>query len=612
MDFLRNINTQMAPFSFLDEQELSYLQDNVDIHYFQEDEVIITSGGESRGMHLIIKGRVTELEKHAEDVGQYHALMQYGPEEYFGSWSAIRGHSLHDFIATEETICYLLPSDNLRQLIYQNPTFGEYFSNPSVQRDLLENSTQGLDMTEFMLATVDASCMRPALLIDSKTNLRDTFRQMREQHSNSVLVKRGKRFGMVTRTDLLDALILQEHALTTMVGDIANYRLVTVDNNDYLLNALVLMTEHDIERVVVLKKGELAGIVELAEALSFISSQSHVVGIRIERAGSINELREVAKDMEPLIRSLYTQGVKIRFLMDLLAALNKRLMAKLFHIMVPEDVIPHVCLVVMGSEGRGEQITKTDQDNGLIMRDGLDWSQGHSILQKYTQILGEIGFPSCPGNIMVSNSFWVQPISEWTKRMQEWVVRGDSESLMNLAVAVDASPVAGNAALYKTSRNWFLKEVQQHKSFLPAFAEAAMVFDTPLTFMGNIWQAARGVDLKRGGVFPIVQGVRTLALDYQIVSKNTYARIDTLITMEALPAKLGQELQEAFSVFHWLRLKEHLVQETPASHQTKQDNLIYLDNLNSLEKNSLRQAFHVVKSFKRHLKLKYQLGSGLS
>ncbi len=611
MSLLQNINTQIVPFSLLTQGELDYLVAHVDIGYFQKGETIIVGGGESEGLHLIIKGYVCELESPSLQPGQTHTLVHYGPEDYFGAWSAIRGKALHDFIADEETICYILPAKNLLELIHRNSAFGDYFNNLSLQQDLLENKSHDLNMTEFMLAKVDASCMRDALVLEPDCDLQQATRCMREQRMDSALVPRGKRYGMVTRTDLLDAIVLENQPLSTPVKAIANYRLVTVEAGDYLFNALVRMTMHEIDRVVVMAKGELRGVVELAEALSFFSSHSHVVGMRIERASSVDELRAAADDMEALIRSLHTQGVKTRFLMDLLAALNKRLMAKLFHLLVPEDIMPHVCLVVMGSEGRGEQITKTDQDNGLIMRDALDWPQGPEILQEYSRILQEIGFPACPGNVMVSNPFWVQPISEWTKRMQDWVVSGDEDSLMKLAIAVDAAPVAGNPALYKTSRNWFLKEIQQHKRFLPAFAKVAMVFDTPLTLLGGIRERSNGVDLKRGGIFPIVQGVRTLALQYQISANNTFARIDALVEMGVLPQRMGGELQEAFSVFHWLRVKAELARQAKSLASPMLLNMIDLNDLDRLEKDTLRQSFHVVKEFKKHLALRYQLGGGL-
>ncbi len=138
-----------------------------------------------------------------------------------------------------------------------------------------------------------------------------------------------------------------------------------------------------------------------------------------------------------------------------------------------------------------------------------------------------------------------------------------------------------------------------------------MVFDTPLIFMGNIWQVSQGIDLKRTGIFPIVQGIRTLALDHQLVNKNTFARIDALIAINALPNVLGRELQEAFSVFHWLRLKGHVAQENLSAQTALRNHVVKLDDLNSLEKNSLRQAFHVVKRFKRHVKMTYQLSGSL-
>lgn len=585
------------------------MAEHMDVGYFQKGETIIAGGGESEGLHLIVKGFVCELE--AQDQNASHTLVHYGAEDYFGAWSAIRGRSIHDFVADEETICYILPAKHLLELIYRNSHFGDYFNNQTLQQDLLANNNPDLDMAEFMLATVGTSCMHDALVIEATADIEQATRLMREQKAESALVQRGRRYGMITRTDLLNALVLDKLPTSTPVKEIANYRLVTVEANDYLFNALVRMTSHDIDRVVVMMDGQLQGVVELTEALSFFSSHSHVVGLRIERASTIEELATAAKDMDALIRSLHKQGVKVRFLMDLLAALNKRLMAKLFNLLVPEDVIPHVCLVVMGSEGRGEQITKTDQDNGLIMRDTLDWPNGPETMREYARVLQEIGFPPCPGEVMVSNPFWVQPISEWTKRMQDWVNLGDEESILKLSIAVDAAPVAGNAALYKTSRNWFFKEIQQHQRFLTAFAKVATVFDTPLTLLGSIRNRSSGIDLKRGGIFPIVHGIRTMALQYQIPENNTFSRITALVDMGVLPRRMGNELQEAFGVFHLLRVKAELGRIGTDSSQDGSQNMIDLDDLDRLEKDTLRQAFHVVKEFKQHLGLRYQFGGGL-
>jgi CBS domain-containing protein len=57
--------------------------------------------------------------------------------------------------------------------------------------------------------------------------------------------------------------------------------------------------------------------------------------------------------------------------MKLIATINEQLIAKAFSLVIPAAQQEQVCLLMLGSEGRGEQIQKTDQDNALILPDGL-------------------------------------------------------------------------------------------------------------------------------------------------------------------------------------------------------------------------------------------------
>ena len=81
---------------------------------------------------------------------------------------------------------------------------------------------------------------------------------------------------MVTGTDLLDALVMRELPLEQDVAEIASYRLVTADPDDYLFNALIMMTQQQIERVVIMRGQQLQGVVELTDVLSHFSSHSLV------------------------------------------------------------------------------------------------------------------------------------------------------------------------------------------------------------------------------------------------------------------------------------------------------------------------------------------------
>ncbi|SEG58382.1 putative nucleotidyltransferase substrate binding domain-containing protein [Marinobacterium lutimaris] len=594
------------PFSLLTPQEQATVEASLDLGYYQQGEKIITAGEAPEGVYIILKGRVRESEGADEE---QHIYVHYQNEDYFGGWSSLRGRAIHDFTAEEETICHILPTQVLVELIQSNALFADYFQqNFSAKSELVEQHSRNQDMAEFMLSKISSATVREPLVVEEGTSIRDATRLMREHKADCVLARKGGRYGMVTGTDLLDAVVLKEMPLDSDVSQIASYRLVTADPEDYLFNALITMTQQQIERVVVMSGQQMVGIVELTDVLSYFSSHSHVIGLRIERASSIGELKEAAQGLHDLIKALISTGVKIRFTMDLLAAMNGRIIAKLFDLTIPSDMQPHVCLIVMGSEGRGEQIMKTDQDNALIFRDGLSWKDMQATMNRFSETLISFGFPPCPGNIMVSNPQWVNSVGDWTQKLNDWAESCEGEAQMNLAIAVDAKPVAGNQALYKVARNWFLRHLRNNDVFFSHFAKAAIEFDTPLTFFGNLRDKGE-LDIKKGGIFPIVHGIRTLALEQRILATNTYERIQALVDAGQLQEQNGKDISEALSLFIQLRLRQQIrrVEESDDGFDPT-PNLIELHKLNKMERDLLRDALQIVKGFKKHLSLRYHLG----
>ncbi|WP_293264106.1 DUF294 nucleotidyltransferase-like domain-containing protein [Neptunomonas sp.] len=606
-----SFNMDNLPFSLLDDREQALLRQTLDIGYFQKDEVIMQAGSVPEGVYVVLKGKVSESEVHEGEADrQEHIFVHYEDEDYFGSWSAIKGNAIHNFIAEEETICHIIPTKTVLDLVSTNSSFADYFQQNLVAKaEIVEQHGDSQDMAEFMLAQVGEGVMRAPLIVDDASTIKETTVMMREKKVDCVLVKKGTRYGMVTGTDLLNAVVMNECSIDTGVAEIATYRLISVHPNDYLFNALIIMTQQQIERVVVMRDNELMGIVDLTDVLSFFSSHSHVIGLRIERAKTLEDLHTAAQGLNDLIKSLVSQGVKARFAMDLLAAMNGRIMAKLFDIMVPADMQPHVCLVVMGSEGRGEQVMKTDQDNAIIYRDGLVWRDMQEVMNRFSEQLMEFGYPPCPGNIMVSNPEWVNSLGEWTQKMSAWSVSWTEQDQMNLAIAVDAKPVAGNPALFKAARNWFFKSLKNNDAFFSNFAKVALEFSTPLTFFGNLKERGQ-LDVKKGGIFPIVHGVRTMALEHKILVTNTFKRLEALVEIGAMTDKHSKDLAEALGLFIQLRLRQQIKRaDEQAAGVDLTPNTLDLQSMNKMEKDLLRDAFHIVKGFKKHLELHYHLGS---
>ncbi|MDN3683960.1 hypothetical protein QW180_08335 [Vibrio sinaloensis] len=58
-------------------------------------------------------------------------------------------------------------------------------------------------------------------------------------------------FGIVTRTNMLHAVMLDDHPLDTPVGKIATFPVIHVDDGDFLFNAMIKMTRNRMKRVMV-------------------------------------------------------------------------------------------------------------------------------------------------------------------------------------------------------------------------------------------------------------------------------------------------------------------------------------------------------------------------
>ncbi|MCB2551619.1 hypothetical protein KQ767_16305, partial [Listeria monocytogenes] len=88
---------------------------------------------------------------------------------------------------------------------------------------------------------------------------------------------------------------------------------------------------------------------------------SHVLALRIARADDLGDLRRCAETLDTLIATLAGNGIRLSFIMQLVSALNEQLLERLFELLLPPTLRGRCCLLVMGGEGRGEQLLKTDQ-----------------------------------------------------------------------------------------------------------------------------------------------------------------------------------------------------------------------------------------------------------
>ena len=139
--------------------------------------------------------------------------------------------------------------------------------------------------------------------------------------------------------------------------------------------------------------------------------------------------------------------------------------------------------------------------------------------------------------------------------------------------------------------------------YLARFARAIDAFPTPIGFFNNlVTSKAEGdaLDLKKGGIFPIVHGVRALALEKGLHETGTAARIARLGEIGAFEPQFARELTEALHYLMTLRLDAQIAEAAPTS-------LVKPGELSTMERDLLRDAFQVVKRLREMLRRHFNL-----
>ncbi|OEF29404.1 DUF294 nucleotidyltransferase-like domain-containing protein [Vibrio rumoiensis] len=593
-------NMTLAPFDRLSEQEQQRLRSSLDVAYFRQSDTILTPGKSADHLFIMIKGIVEETDDQGSEV-----FAHYSTEDLFDVRSQIDGVIKHRYTALEDTLAYLLPQSIFMALYQANPQFAAYFDNNLSKRQaLIDNAHKQQNLAEFMLTKVDRNIYSQALCIESNASLKSAVEQMQLHSTDAVFVPLDpaspKVLGIVTRTDLLHAIALQNKTLDCDVKDIAHSPVMSVKQGDYLFDAMISMTRNKCKRLAVTQGDAVVGILHLTQVLSAFSTHSHVLTLRIANANNIDELVFAAGKQRELVQTLYRNGIRTRFIMELISAVNEQIIEKAFDLIVPHNLHDHCCLLVLGSEGRSEQILKTDQDNALIVKDGLHWHQFGPLMETLSHTLQQLGYPPCKGKVMVNNPEWVKSQLDWKKTIQHWAEQNTPQSVMNLAIMADAHAIAGNQALLTPVKAHLQQYMQQQSLLLMEFARPALGFAVPLTLFGNVKQSKQGIDIKQGGIFPIVHGIRSLALEFGVSQTNTFERIEQLCQRNVLEKLTADNLSEALKLF----IKWRLSQQLNLNHSHNQ---LDVQQLNRTDRDLLRHSLHVVKKFKQWLSYHYQI-----
>lgn len=594
----RKLIESTHPFELLEPTALDHLMQKIDIAYYPKDTLLFSKNIPSIAFYIIIKGSVSEfIDEELHNV--------YSQGDSFDADALIYGKTEAKFVVDEDLICYEIKKEDFLELL-ENKKVQNYFLQDFVSRHqhLKEYDSAG-DLTPFLMSRISDIYLHGACVVSGDISIYDALVKMQELQAKVILYKRDDAYAIVTDTDLREKVLLQRRDVEEKLSSIATFGVVSIDLNDFLFNALLLMTQNGIKRVVVMQEGEVVGILEQLDLLSYFANHSHLIVVQIDKARTLDDLKNLQQDLKNLLITLHSKGVKVRYITKLVATLNDKIYKKLFKMYVPKELQAKCALIVMGSEGREEQSVKTDQDNALIVEDGVDVALFEESMLSINHALLEIGFPACPGDVMVSNSFYRRTVSEYKELIDRWVSSMNEADLQHFSIFLDAKCVAGEKLLLESLTSHLQRTFHARDDVLAHIAKAVLHFETPLSmFSGFVLEKERDnkLDLKKGGIFALVHGVRTLALQYEISATNTIERIKKLNNIGVIDKNFAAELIESFDTLSSIRLKAML-----EAKNTEESNYINPANLSKIQRDLLKDSFRIINKFKKLINFHYHL-----
>ncbi len=433
---------------------------------------------------------------------------------------------------------------------------------------------------------------RTPVFVEPVATVAQAARTMQEALIGSVLVADDPP-GIVTDRDLRGRVLAAGLGPETPVRQVMTRPLKTLDSDAPVFTALHLMLEEHIHHLALVEEGKIVGVISSTDLLRHEATGAFYLRRTLDSVEDPTALAHYSREVAGTVQTLFRGGLGAVQIGQIVSSLNDALVKRL--VSLAEQALgpppTDFAWIVFGSEGRLEQTLLTDQDNALVYEDAS--SEAHTyfaaLAKQVVDGLIQVGFPLCPGGYMATN--WCKPRNEWQSLFASWVRTPQPRALLEAAIFFDFRPVAGSLSL--ASLEDILVAAETEKLFIAHAAQEALRWRPPLGFFNRVRSDHGMVDLKKGGIGPIVNLARVGALAAGSRERSTLERL-------AVAGKSGGILKkedtvvlaETFQFLLQLRLRHQL-----AALQTNRpiDHKLRLDALSALERRHLKEAFVTIR-----------------
>jgi len=590
-EFLRS----QPPFDRLRPEDFRIAEESLEVAYFPSGATLLERGGpRSEHLYLIRKGAV-RFERDG-------ALVQELEEgDLFGFPSLIAKAAPHvDVVAGEDLLVYRIPEDAFLRLM-KREEFSSFFLQDLAQRLRTAAAVETLPAGRDLAAPAEALVSRAPIFVRPYDTVEQAARTMRDLRVSSVLIETDPP-GILTDRDLRSRVLAEGRGPDTPVAAVMTKPMKTLPASSTQLEVLVFMLEHHVHHVPLLAGDKIVGMVTDTDFLRRQANSPTSLLSGIEKLAQAESLANYGSELAGVIENLAWGGLEAAEIGRIVSRLNDALIARLLRIgeaQLGRPPCPYA-FIVFGSEGRMEQALLTDQDNALVYGDDTPEAKAYfaKLAQSVVDGLIAASFPPCKGGFMATN--WHRPLAEWERLFRGWMQTPEPRALIEAANFFDFRAVGGTLSV--SPLNEILYFAGRERTFLAHLARASLMFEPPLGLFRQVKEEEDGVDLKRGGIIPIVSLARLHALEAGTKARPTLERLSAAAAAGGLSKEGAETLAEAFRFLLRIRLRAQ-VKALRAGHSP--GNSVQLEDLSPLERTHLKETFLAIREHQQATALNY-------
>ncbi|MGE4218127.1 MAG: DUF294 nucleotidyltransferase-like domain-containing protein [Alphaproteobacteria bacterium] len=409
---------------------------------------------------------------------------------------------------------------------------------------------------------------RPLVTAAEDETVAAVARRMVERSVSSVVVldRAGRPHGIATERDILRFFAAQDRPDASPVRDVMSAPVAVVDAGAFVYVALGRMGRLGIRHLVAVDTdGRAVGMITGRALLALRSADTVQIGDRIAAASTVAELGAARAELPSLCRRLLAEAVSAVDIAAVISGVYVDITARAAALVEAEladdpgfgPAPASWCLLMLGSGGRGESMLAPDQDNAILHSGNTGDDPWYAEAgRRIADRLNAAGIPYCKGGVMAMNAAWRGGLTDWEARLRDWSRTAEPDALLAVDIFYDFAPVFGDAALARRLRSFATGIAADSPEFLRRLGLALQSQKPPLGLFGQFVKRDGRIDLKMGGLLPLVAGARLLALRHRIAATDTGGRLSALRHVAA-----GEDERESLADAQELLMRAVLEQQ---------------------------------------------------